>query len=301
MGSEQFRPLLGLLKQAARDAGKRILEHYGGDYQVFNKGIGTRTGDVVTQADHDAQDIIFNHLDAPHHSQLMADIAVLAEEMTDHAVSERFTKPYTLLIDPMDGTRGFMDHNNSFGVSIGLIKKDGTPVLGVVFLPALDQFLVGIHQQETQVNGVQVRCDRSPESNLTLWLSEAEFFPAERNAVWHLLCRDLKNATAVKKIAPVVVGSPVHKGCNLVTHDGPSLYVGLPRREKGVSLWDMGAIASIVTGAGGWVSDIYGNPLELNRADSTFVHHRGFVFATHPNHGEAIVASFKTHCGDRLF
>ena len=301
MEPEKLKALIHLSKSAARKAGRRIMEHYGGDFVIYDKAIGTRTGDVVTQADHDAQDIIFEELDHPRNQHIMADIAVLAEEMEDHGVSERFEKPFTMVIDPMDGTRGFIDHTNSFAVSIGLVARDGTPIFGVAYLPALDIFAVGIHQTETAINGKSVRFESEWGDRLTMWLSEAEFFPSERNAVWHSLSDVLKAECGIHRIYPVVVGSPVHKGCNLLTHQAPSLYVGLPRREKGVSLWDLAAIASIVSGAGGWVSDLYGEPLELNRKESTFAHHRGFVFATHAPLAKTVIRSFQEHYGRQLF
>lgn len=293
--------LVTLAKRAAKQAGHRVMAYYGGDYAVFSKGIDSRTGDVVTQADHDAQDIILKHLHDPANRDLLKDIAILAEEMDDHGDSGRFEKPYTFLIDPLDGTRGFMDHNGSFAVSIGLVDRCGAPVFGVAYLPAHDELLAGVQGGVTTRNGKVFTFDEEVPGKITLWLSEAEIFPADRNAVWHQLCHGLREDCAIHKMQTVVIGSPVHKGANLVTHVGGSLYVGLPRREKGVSLWDLAAVVPIVTGAGGWVSDIYGEPLELNRRESTYVHHRGFVFASHAALARSVIATFGRNHGGRLF
>lgn len=279
---EQFQQLLSRAIEAAHKASDTILEYYGKDLEIWDKGIGTHTGDCVTEADHKAQDIIFETMfnDAFSTDPLLRNIAVLAEEMPDYSASKRFEKDYTFLIDPLDGTRGFLDHNNSFATSIGLIKKDGTPVFGVVQLPGFRRTYVGVHNHRTEENGRAITpCELGKE--LVLLVSEAEIFAAEKNKVWHHVCDTIKAKTGIETIRPQVIGSPVHKGCYTIAGGKPTLYLGLPRARKGVSLWDLAAIAPIVTGAGGFVSDAYGQPLELNRAASTYAHHKGFLFCSH--------------------
>ena len=48
----------------------------------------------------------------------------------------------------------------------------------------------------------------------------------------------------------------------------------------GGSLWDYAATACLFGEAGAVVSDVHGDPLDLNRSDSTFMNHRGAVYAT---------------------
>lgn len=282
------RELMVRAVNAANRAGEQIMSYYGQDLKVFSKGIDSHSGDCVTQADHDAQDIILK--DMFHNFEqdpLLRDCALLSEEMDDYQQSRRFEKDYTFLIDPLDGTRGFLDHNNSFGVSIGLVQKDHTPVFGVVLLPAFRKLFTGFHKYEAHMNQQTLHAhDGSPET-LVLYVSEAEIFPAENNALWHRICDGIQARTNVKKIRPCVIGSPVHKGCLTAESASAALYLGLPRAKKGVSLWDMAATAAIVTGAGGHVSDVFGDPLELNRAESTYVHHRGFLYCNRQDIAQA--------------
>lgn len=289
--SELHRELMERAIGAAKRAGGRIMSYYGQDLEIFSKGIDSHTGDCVTRADHEAQDIIFEHLfnqfeDDP----LLRDCAVLSEEMIDYHQSERFDKSYTFLIDPLDGTRGFLDHNNSFGVSIGLIQQDHTPVFGIVLLPAFGKLFSGFHGHKAWMNGRELQPPSSEHQTLTLYVSEAEIFPAEKNRIWHLLSDEIKARTSITKIRPSVIGSPVHKGCLTAENQQPALYLGLPRKEKGVSLWDMAATAAIVSGAGGHVSDIYGDLLELNRRESVYVHHKGFLYSNRKDVAEAVIA-----------
>ena len=267
---------------AARAAGACIMSYYGKELEVLSKGLDSHTGDAVTLADKEAEGIIYQALFPGGDSDpARREVAVLAEEMPDYSVSLRFQRRHTFLIDPLDGTRGFIDCNNSFGVSIGLIEKDGSPVFGVVLLPALGKLYEGVAGSHARENGKPL----SPpplDGELVLWVSEAEIFPAGKNRIWHHIGAAIQSEfPAVRKVRPACLASPVHKGCHIASATGPALYLGLPRAQKGVSLWDMAATAAIVSGAGGWVSDIEGAPLELNRAESTFVHHRGFVYCTH--------------------
>ena len=295
MSDEQplLRELMKRAVHAARLAGERVMSHYGKDLEILSKGIGTHTGDCVTQADHDAQDLIFKSLfHDMENDPLLRDCALLSEEMDNHQDSRRFEKKYTFLIDPLDGTRGFIDHNNSFGVSIGLIRRDHTPVFGVVLLPATGKLFTGFHQSEAHLNG-QVLSPADPDDGeLVLYVSEAEIFPAANNRIWHQLCDGIKARTAITKIRPCVIGSPVHKGCLTAECSKPALYLGLPREVKGVSLWDMAAIAAIVSGAGGHVSDVFGEPLEFNRHGSTYIHHKGFLYCNSPGIAKAALAAY---------
>jgi len=293
MSDEQslLRQLMERAVDAAHLAGERIMSHYGQDLEILSKGIGTHTGDCVTQADHDAQALIFQSLfNDMENDPLLRDCALLSEEMDDLQQTKRFEKAYTFLVDPLDGTRGFIDHNNSFGVSIGLIRRDHSPVFGVVLLPAMQKLFTGFH--ETLLNGKKLAPADHNTDELVLYVSEAEIFPAANNQIWHKLCDGIKARTSITKIRPCVIGSPVHKGCLTAESSKPALYLGLPRKVKGVSLWDMAAIAAIVIGAGGHVSDVFGEPLELNRRGSTYVHHKGFVYCNSPAIAQAALAAY---------
>jgi myo-inositol-1(or 4)-monophosphatase len=54
----------------------------------------------------------------------------------------QLTKNHVFVVDPIDGTRSFIDRGNNFGVSVGLLYK-GQPVLGVVYRPVEHQLISG--------------------------------------------------------------------------------------------------------------------------------------------------------------
>jgi 3'(2'), 5'-bisphosphate nucleotidase len=118
----------------ARQAGKDIMAVYAGaDFGTTSKADDS----PLTLADLASHRTIANGLAA-----LTPDIPVLSEEAADIAYSERSRWTKFWLVDPLDGTREFINRNGEFTVNIALIE-DGQPVLGVVYAPALDVLYFG--------------------------------------------------------------------------------------------------------------------------------------------------------------
>ena len=111
-----------------KDAGEIIMQVYKQDFKVEYK----QDSSPLTLADKKANDIIENGL-----NQLSVNIPILSEEGNDIPYEDRKHWEYFWLVDPLDGTKEFIKKNDEFTVNIALIHKD-TPVLGVVYAPALD-------------------------------------------------------------------------------------------------------------------------------------------------------------------
>ena len=112
----------------AKEAGDAIMQIYSQDFEVEYK----QDSSPLTLADKKANDIIENRL-----NQLPVNLPILSEEGKDIPYEERKHWEYFWLVDPLDGTKEFVKKNGEFTVNIALIYKD-TPVLGVVYAPALD-------------------------------------------------------------------------------------------------------------------------------------------------------------------
>ena len=112
----------------ARQAGDAIMAHYGTDAGVTQKGDKT----PLTNADRDAHHVIVAALE-----RWTPDIPVISEEGTLPPYEERKDWKRFWLVDPLDGTKEFLHRNGEFTVNIALVE-DGTPVLGVVYAPAMD-------------------------------------------------------------------------------------------------------------------------------------------------------------------
>jgi 3'(2'),5'-bisphosphate nucleotidase len=109
---------------AALEAGREIEAIYGAGCATEWKADGS----PVTEADRRAERIILQRLRAAH-----PDVPVLAEEEAcEGCIPEIGTRFFC--VDPLDGTRGFIDRNGEFTVNIALIES-GRPIAGVVYAP----------------------------------------------------------------------------------------------------------------------------------------------------------------------
>jgi len=112
----------------AKKAGDSIMQIYGQDFKVEYK----QDNSPLTLVDKIANDIIEDDL-----NRLSVNFPILSEEGKKFPYKERKYWEYFWLVDPLDGTKEFIKKNDEFTVNIALIHKD-TPVLGVVYAPALD-------------------------------------------------------------------------------------------------------------------------------------------------------------------
>jgi 3'(2'), 5'-bisphosphate nucleotidase len=134
---------------AAREAGKAILEVYGSDFAVEQKDDKS----PLTLADKKAHEIIAGRL-----STLEPSLPILSEEGRDIPYEERRNWEYFWLVDPLDGTKEFIKRNGEFTVNIALIHRD-RPVLGVVFAPVMNALYCGFEGGGafSEKNGVRVK------------------------------------------------------------------------------------------------------------------------------------------------
>jgi len=121
--------LLADVVTLARQAGDAILGVYGQQFEVTNKADHS----PLTLADTKSHDIIVQGLQA-----LTPQLPVLSEEASDIPYSERSQWQRYWLVDPLDGTKEFLNRTDEFTVNIAVVSQ-GRPSAGVVFAPALDE------------------------------------------------------------------------------------------------------------------------------------------------------------------
>src|SRR5262245_8662989 len=118
---------LEVARELAREAGRILLEFYGKGVNVEWKG----RDDPVTAADHAANELLVREL-----SRRFPNDAILSEECPDD--SARLDKDRVWMVDPMDGTKQFIEGIGEFAVMIGL-AIGGEAKLGVVYHPSVDR------------------------------------------------------------------------------------------------------------------------------------------------------------------
>jgi len=115
--------------EIAKKAGESISEVYSTDFEYQVK----KDLSPITKADNLSHDIITEKLKI-----LTPNIPILSEENCDipYAIRSEWTKYW--LVDPLDGTKEFINKNGDFTVNIALIDND-TPVFGVIHIPVTNE------------------------------------------------------------------------------------------------------------------------------------------------------------------
>lgn len=125
------------LIEITRLAGQEIMNVY---QKVDFKGVVSYKADdsPLTIADEASNEVIISKL-----KSLYPEIPIISEEGKDIPYAERKDYNTFWLVDPLDGTKEFINKNGQFTVNIALIK-DQKPVAGFIYAPDLDTYYYGI-------------------------------------------------------------------------------------------------------------------------------------------------------------
>jgi 3'(2'), 5'-bisphosphate nucleotidase len=245
--------LVPALIDIVRRAGDAILAVYRTDFDVETKDDES----PLTKADLAAHRIIVAGLAA-----LTPDVPVISEEAALPSFDERSTWPRFWLVDPLDGTKEFVNRNGEFTVNIALIE-DHQPVLGVVGVPAQGSVYVGDVKrglaERYHADGV------SPLEGRAMRDSAPVVVVASRSHGGERLERYLE---ALAGIFPEVSRTPVGSSLKLciLAEGRADLY---PRLGP-TSEWDIAAAHAVLAAAGGDVWAVDGAPITYN-ARETFL------------------------------
>jgi 3'(2'), 5'-bisphosphate nucleotidase len=257
--SQSYDRELRIGLELAREAGAAILSLYEGPLEVEQKDYEDDL-EPVTQADRLANEIIVQRLAR----EFPAD-GILAEESIDTA--RRLDKARVWMIDPLDGTTGFIQGNGDFAVQIGL-SEHGQCVLGIVYQP-----LTGVLYRAVRGDGT--------------WIERPEFEPARASVSDHAVVSNMRLAASRSHRSPRM-DSVVHElgfkeeirrgsvgiKIGLIVEQQCDLYIHLSPRTK---QWDTCAPEIILHEAGGQLTDLFGRPLRYN---SRQIQNRNGIVAT---------------------
>ena len=244
----------------ARRAGEIILDFYANDFEVEEKIHADAFSEPVTIADRTASRLIVEKL-----ARAFPDDGILSEEETDDF--ERLRKKRAWIIDPLDGTQGFVDRNGDFAVQIGL-SEAGASILGVVFLPTencLYYATRGAGAYLIKDGGSPQRLGVSGETGfgrMNLAVSRSHRSPK--------MSRVFGSFGLKKEIRRGSVGLKV----GLLAERKCDLYIHLSPRTKH---WDTCAPEIILKEAGGEMTDLFGRRIVYNTRN---VHNYNGVLAS---------------------
>src|SRR6201997_1999866 len=129
-----------LLANTVRQAGALALSLFRTELKNWTKG----TSSPVSEAD-----IAVNELISKRLRSVTPDYGWLSEESADD--QQRLGKPWVWIVDPIDGTRGYLAGREDWCVSAALVRED-VPVLAAVFAPASDEFFFARRGQGASLN-----------------------------------------------------------------------------------------------------------------------------------------------------
>ena len=234
---------------AALQAGRAANRIYHGNFEVHTK----IDDSPVTAADHVAEEIILGVL-----ARVAPGRAVVAEEQVSAghipAVATEF-----FLVDPLDGTKEFVQRRGDFTVNIALIR-DAAPVLGVVYAPATGQ-LFAANVATAQARRAWLDPDGAAAADFTS-IKVRELPAAGITAVASRSHRTPETDAYLARypIAELVAVGSSLKFC-LVAAGEADLYPRLgPTME-----WDTAAGQAVVLAAGGQVLGPEGRPLRYGK------------------------------------
>lgn len=230
-----FERLVPVMRRLALEAGDRIMAVYNGpDFEVKAKGDTS----PVTEADEAADALISTGLRAA-----FPDVVLITEEQAaSHALSARTF----LIVDPLDGTKEFVQRRGDFTVNIAYVQ-DGVPLRGIVYAPAQGRLFYtlpdGTSVEETgamdkDVSGplTPIRVTRPDNAALMVVASKSHRDQATDDYIAKYAVKDMTSAGSSLKFCLVATGEA-------------DLYPRLGRTME----WDTAAGDAVLRGAGGRV------------------------------------------------
>ncbi|MDX1903964.1 MAG: 3'(2'),5'-bisphosphate nucleotidase CysQ [Thermonemataceae bacterium] len=231
-----------MILELLEDVGREIMQIYEQDFEVFRK----KDLSPITLADQISHQIITEFL-----HQHTPDIPVISEENDIPAFEERKNWQYFWLLDPLDGTKEFVDKNGEFTINLALIE--GTkPIAGFIQVPAISttywaELGKGAFKQKGFKKRIQTR-QSVPTGQRIAAISRS-----------HLAQEDKEKLEEYQITQTIAMGSAL-KFCLLAEGKADFYYRYNPTME-----WDTAAGQIIVEEAGGKVLDSQGNIFSYNK------------------------------------
>ncbi|HUR96510.1 MAG TPA: 3'(2'),5'-bisphosphate nucleotidase CysQ [Pyrinomonadaceae bacterium] len=254
----------------AREAGNKVLEYYAGEVIAEEKLGADNFSEPVTIADRAASRIVVDGL-----SEQFPDDFILSEEELDDP-GQRTRTDRVWIIDPIDGTWGFLKKDGDFGVQIGLAIA-GEPVVGVVYLPAHDRLYYAAKDHGSfliEDGGSPLRLQVSTNTDfakMNLAVSRNHRSPKINRIIKELgLNREVQRGSVGLKVG-------------LIAEEVCDLYIHLSPRTK---FWDTCGPQIILEEAGGRMTDLFG---ELIRYGISDVQNHGGIVAANGSAHEMII------------
>jgi len=268
----EFERELRVAVELAREAGALALDYQGGPLRVEHK---EELDEPVTQADRAVNELIVRAL-----REQFPEDGVLAEESVD--TDRRIGRERVWMIDPIDGTKGFIAGTGDFCVQIGL-AVEGRAAVGILYAPATDVLYWAAPGHGAWVVRPTSEADRSLKAERLSVTGETELSRmrlAESRSHRGPRMESVVSALGVRaEVRSHSVGIKV----GLLVERQADLYIHLSPKTK---QWDTCAPEAVLAEAGGRMTDVFGGPMLYNTPD--VLNRNGLVASNGAAHEEVI-------------
>lgn len=246
--------IIAALCALAIKAGINAMRHYHLGVTVDHKSDES----PVTLADQEGERIIMRGLE-----QLCPDIQVIGEESFETSGITKLEDCFFLL-DPLDGTKEFINKKTDFTVNIGLIEN-GRPIAGIVYAPALEQLYFTLGNKAFELSIAP-----EPQALEQLNLTNAKEITTRTTDETDLIVvasRSHRTAETDEYLATLSVKQLVSAGSSLkfclIAKGEADIYPRFGRTME----WDTAAAHAVLLAAGGSVVDLQENPLGYGKME----------------------------------
>jgi myo-inositol-1(or 4)-monophosphatase len=246
---------VALLTDTVREAGALALSLFRTELKNWTKGASS----PVSEADIAVNDLIETRL-----RRVTPDYGWLSEESADD--EQRLDRRLVWIVDPIDGTRGYLAGREDWCVSVALVENT-SPVLAAVFAPASDEFFFAARGQGAARNDAAVHATAGTEMDFS------------RVAGPKPLVERLNRSSDEITLHPRI-GSLALRLCRVAEGRLDAAFAGGQSRD-----WDLAAANLIVQEANGNMTALSGDRILYNRRDVT---HGVLVAAGRDRHASII-------------
>ncbi len=276
---KELSEILELARSIGWGASYILRSYYHGEINDGNLDIQDKKDGPVTAADIAVNYYILDRLKTNLGEE---DFGYISEE-TYKLHSKQLTQSYVWIIDPLDGTRDFIDKNGEYAIHIALVKNH-RPILAVVAYPEAEKLYYAIRGKGAFVETIDGKIspikvsERNSIESLALVVSRTHRDERLSYLLQTLPCKEQK-----------YVGSVGCKIANIIEQKA-DIYISLSGKSAPKD-WDMAAPELILTEAGGQFTHFDGTPLKYNQGD---VNQWGGLLASNGNcHQELCTESEK--------
>lgn len=229
--------------EAAQRAGDLALEFFRPGARTTAEILHKAGGSPVTEADLLVDRFLKQRLGA-----LVPEAGWLSEETEDSAA--RLSKDLVLVVDPIDGTRGFARGDRSWAIAVALVQGR-RPLLGVVHAPALAETYVAVKGGGARLNGRLIHVSKLP----ALEAGAKVAAPAT-------LAEDLRRAGLQFELQPRIPSLAMR----IAAVASGALDAGFASENS--NDWDIAAADVILDEAGGRLASLDGCAIVYNRSET---------------------------------